>query len=135
MLLQQRALSKYHSAGLWTNACCSHPTPGEDTKLAAIRRLKEEMGFETSLSKTFSFLYRTDFDNGLTEHEVDHVFVGVYEGSILPNSEEVQQYAFVSLDDIRQDVNNFPEKYTSWFLIAFPKLEDYLAQHENNISS
>src|SRR5215468_430433 len=74
MLLQQRASRKYHSGGLWTNACCSHPHPGEATHAAALRRLKEEMGFETSLKKAFDFVYKTSFDNGLTEHEFDHVF-------------------------------------------------------------
>src|SRR6187200_173231 len=85
MLLQQRALNKYHSGGLWTNACCSHPFPGEDTLDAARRRLFEELGFATELKKIFDFTYKSPFDNGLTEHEFDHVFVGLFEGSIVPD--------------------------------------------------
>src|SRR5688500_14176064 len=90
MLLQQRARNKYHSAGLWTNACCSHPSPGEDTLSAASRRLIEEMGFSTALTKIFEFTYQTRFDNGLTEHEYDHVYTGVFEGTIKPNPDEVK---------------------------------------------
>ena len=92
MLLQQRALSKYHSGGLWTNACCSHPFPGEDNLTAATRRLQEELGFTTSLRKAFDFYYRAAFDNGLTEHEFDHVFVGQYEGTLEVNPQEVMDY-------------------------------------------
>ena len=82
MLLQQRALNKYHSGGLWTNACCSHPLPGEETIAAAKRRLQEELGFEIPVEKVFDFVYKADFDNGLTEHEFDHVYVGEFEGKI-----------------------------------------------------
>lgn len=127
MLLQQRAANKYHSGSLWTNACCSHPLPGEDTAGAASRRLQEELGFETSLQKAFSFTYHTNFENGLTEHEVDHVFTGIFEGTILPDPQEVSDYAFSSMDNIRHSIKNDPHLYTSWFKIAFPKLETYLA--------
>lgn len=127
MLIQQRAASKYHSAGLWTNACCSHPLPGEETAEAAKRRLMEEMGFVTGLKKIFVFTYRTEFDNGLTEHEVDHVFIGTYEGEIKPDPEEVDNYAYLSMDAIRLSMIREPHLYTSWFKIAFPKLETYLA--------
>ncbi len=127
MLLQQRALAKYHSGGLWTNACCSHPNPGEDTLVAARRRLTEEMGFETELTKAFSFIYRTDFDNGLTEHEVDHVYTGTYNGTIEPDADEVNDYVFQSIDQIKGFIASEPHLYTSWFKIAFPKLETYLA--------
>jgi isopentenyl-diphosphate delta-isomerase len=127
MLLQQRALSKYHSGGLWTNACCSHPMPGEETQDAARRRLLEEMGFSATLEKTFSFIYKTGFDNGLTEHEVDHVFTGTYDGIILPDPEEVQDYKYQPADLIRRSIEAEPQLYTSWFKIAFPKLEAYLA--------
>ena len=82
LLMQQRAHSKYHSGGLWTNTCCSHPRPGEHVADAANRRLQEEMGFTTSLNKAFDFTYKAAFDNGLTEHEFDHVFIGIYEGPI-----------------------------------------------------
>ncbi len=127
MLLQQRAYDKYHSGGLWTNACCSHPLPGEDTANAALRRLQEEMGFDTNLQKAFSFTYKTAFDNGLTEHEVDHVFTGIYEGNIQPNPEEVSNYAYYPMDAIRHSLDKEPHLYTSWFKIAFPALETYLA--------
>lgn len=127
MLLQQRAFGKYHSGGLWTNACCSHPLPQEDTMVAARRRLVEEMGFTTDLEKAFSFIYKTEFDNGLIEHEVDHVFTGVYEGEISAHPDEVNNYAYHSMQHIRQSIESEPHLYTSWFKIAFPKLETYLA--------
>ena len=127
MLLQQRAFDKYHSGGLWTNACCSHPLPGEQTEAAAKRRLMEEMGFTTSLQPAFSFIYKTNFQNGLTEHEVDHVFTGSYDGPILPDPLEVNSYTFQSMEVIRLSIKTTPHLYTSWFKIAFPKLETYLA--------
>jgi isopentenyl-diphosphate delta-isomerase len=123
MLLQQRAKTKYHSPGLWTNACCSHPRPGESVDAAASRRLKEEMGFDTPLKKIFDFIYRVDFDNGLTEFEFDHVYSGIYTGHDLePDQHEVSDYCFRSLEDIQQDMDSRPEKYSSWFRIAFPKV-------------
>ncbi|MEI9946718.1 MAG: isopentenyl-diphosphate Delta-isomerase [Chitinophagaceae bacterium] len=94
MLLQQRALNKYHSGSLWTNACCSHPKPEEDTTVAAERRLKEEMGFDTPIEKVFDFVYRAEFENGLTEHEFDHVYAGEYNGEINFNKEEVMDCCF-----------------------------------------
>src|SRR5687768_1222605 len=94
MLLQQRADNKYHSAGLWTNACCSHPLPGEETASAAARRLHEELGFSTPLRKAFTFTYRSDFENGLTEHEIDHVFTGIFDGEVFPNESEVKNYTY-----------------------------------------
>ena len=127
MLLQQRAVDKYHSGGLWTNACCSHPFPGELTLDAAQRRLQEEMGFHTGLKEAFQFTYITHFDNGLTEHELDHVFTGTFDGEITPNVAEVANYAYRSMGDIRTSIAANPHLYTSWFKIAFPKLETYLA--------
>src|SRR5215831_10345897 len=100
MLLQQRAKRKYHSGGLWTNACCSHPRPGENVEAAAIRRLNEELGFETTLTKAFDFVYKAFFDNGLTEYEFDHVFAGKYNGAIHPDINEVQDHCYKSLDEI-----------------------------------
>jgi isopentenyl-diphosphate Delta-isomerase len=120
MLLQQRAFQKYHSAGLWTNACCSHPRPGENIRDAAMRRLHEELGFTTALEKIFAFTYRTEFGNGLTEHEFDHVFIGRYDQALNPNIEEVSDHCFKTLDEIRADMESLPEKYTSWFHLAFP---------------
>ena len=127
MLLQKRAANKYHSAGLWTNACCSHPAPGTDTLQAAGMRLQEEMGFTTELKKIFDFIYKAPFENGLTEHEFDHVFVGKYSGVIKPDPNEVSDYCFKSIDDIRNSLQSHADKYTYWFKIAFPKLEAYLA--------
>lgn len=123
MLLQQRALDKYHSAGLWTNACCSHPRPGEGNVEAAQRRLKEELGFSIPLKKVFDFTYKTQFENGLTEHEVDHVFTGTYDGIIAPTPAEVADYKFLSIDQIANQLKTHPENYTSWFHIAFPKIQ------------
>ncbi len=120
MLLQQRAGEKYHSAGLWTNACCSHPRPGEETLDAAIRRLREEMGFTVPLEKAFHFVYRTEFDNGLTEYEFDHVFIGRYDGALHPDPCEVSDYAYRSIEDIRAALLSRPESFTSWFHLAFP---------------
>ncbi|MEP6711309.1 MAG: isopentenyl-diphosphate Delta-isomerase [Ferruginibacter sp.] len=127
MLLQQRALSKYHSAGLWTNACCSHPHPGETTTEAAHRRLTEELGFDTDVKEAFSFVYKTTFENGLTEYEFDHVFIGRYSSIINADEREVKDYCYMSMTDINTSLKTHPGKYTSWFKIAFPKLEDYLA--------
>ncbi|MFN8247448.1 MAG: isopentenyl-diphosphate Delta-isomerase [Ferruginibacter sp.] len=125
MLLQQRAANKYHSAGLWTNACCSHPQPGEDTLAAAQLRLEMEMGIVTTIQKAFEFTYRTSFDNGLTEYEFDHVFVGEYDGQIVPNQDEVSDYCFKSMKDIRESIQSHPQKYSEWFKIAFPQVELY----------
>ncbi len=127
ILLQQRADEKYHSAGLWTNACCSHPMPGEETKDAATRRLKEELGFTTTLSYKFGFTYKSGYDNGLTEHEYDHVFTGFYDGEIFPNIDEVKDWKYFSLAEIHEMLKENPENFTTWFKIAFPKLESYLA--------
>jgi len=126
MLLQQRAARKYHSGGLWTNACCSHPKPGEDTLASAETRLQEEMGFHVPLTKAFDFIYKAPFDNGLTEHEFDHVFIGNYDGDITPNAEEVSDYCFKSTEEIKNSIISHPQKYTEWLKIAFPKMEAYL---------
>ena len=96
MLLQKRAVKKYHSGGLWTNTCCSHPQPGEDTLEAAGKRLQEEMGFNTTLNKAFTFIYKAELDNGLTEHEFDHVFIGNFNGEVQPDPEEVEDYCYQS---------------------------------------
>lgn len=130
MLLQKRAPVKYHSPDLWTNACCSHPNPGEDVSVAARRRLIEEMGFVTDLAKVFHFTYRAEFDNGLTEHEFDHVYVGVYDGEVKPDPEEVGAYKYVSTDLLREHIRNHPGEYTEWFKIAYPRLEEYIASRK-----
>ena len=127
MLLQQRAIDKYHSGGLWTNTCCSHPYERQETKPAAEKRLQEEMGFTTELTKVFDFIYKAPFDNGLTEHEYDHVFTGKYDGVVIPDKSEVENYCFMSMEGIKESMQLYPEKYTVWFKIAFPKMESYLA--------
>lgn len=127
MLLQKRAANKYHSPALWTNACCSHPAPGQDTLEAATKRLQEEMGFTTSLEKVFDFIYKAPFDNGLTEHEFDHVFTGTYNEAVVPDKEEVSDYCYQATELIKNSLQSHPEKYTEWFKIAFPKLQMYLA--------
>jgi len=126
MLLHKRAEKKYHSGGLWTNACCSHPRPGEDTLAAAEKRLLEEMGIVTPITKAFDFVYKAAFDNGLTEHEFDHVFTGTYEGAITPDADEVSDFCYKTIDEIRASIASHPQKYTAWFKIAFPKMEAYL---------
>ena len=125
MLLQKRALKKYHSPGLWTNTCCSHPRPGELAKDAAARRLKEEMGIAASFEKAFSFIYNAPLDQGLTEHELDYVFVGEYEGVISPNSMEVCDYLYISIEELREKIQSSPAQFTVWFKIAFPKVVEW----------
>ena len=128
MLLQQRAQDKYHSGGLWTNACCSHPLPGEDTLAASHRRLVEEMGFDCPLEEIFSFTYHARFENGLTEHEFDHVFVGTYDGDVTPDRSEVQAHRYLPLDRIRALLQEEPAAFTHWFHLAFPKIAEFLEQ-------
>jgi isopentenyl-diphosphate delta-isomerase len=122
MLLQQRALDKYHSAGLWTNACCSHPRPGESSLSAAHRRLKEEMGLETELNFKTSFIYRSAFENGLIEHEFDHVFVGKTNALPQPNPAEVSSYKWLSISEVKKLIIEEPNKFTTWFKIAIKDL-------------
>jgi isopentenyl-diphosphate Delta-isomerase len=128
MLLQQRAMNKYHSGGLWTNACCSHPHPGEETIAAARRRLEEEMGFDTAIEKVFDFIYKAPFENGLTEHEFDHVFTGEYDGPVVFNAEEVNDICYKNLREIRHSLETHPQKYTAWFQVAFPTIEAWWTQ-------
>jgi isopentenyl-diphosphate delta-isomerase len=129
LLLQKRADHKYHSGGLWTNTCCSHPRPGEHVSNAALRRLKEELGFTCDIRPAFTFLYRSELDNGLTEHEFDHVFFGRFNGTPLPDSTEVAEWKFMSLPMIEAELSAFPESYTSWFSICF---EQVLAHSQHN---
>ncbi len=118
LLLQRRAKEKYHSADLWTNTCCSHPRPRECTLEAAKRRLKEEMGIETNLEKKFDFIYQTQLDNNLIEYEFDHVFIGEYNQQPLLNPEEASDYKWISIDELKADLELFPRKYTEWLKIA-----------------
>ncbi len=121
LLIQQRALSKYHSPALWTNTCCSHPRNGESVLNAGTRRLKEEMGFETELYSLLSFIYRAKFDNGLTEHEFDHVLFGYYNDDPSINKLEVMDWKWVNLDFLKNDIITNSELYTIWFKIIFEK--------------
>jgi len=132
MLLQQRAAKKYHSGGLWTNACCSHPFPNESVIDAGKRRLQEEMGFCTSLEPAFSFTYRCEFDNGLIEHEFDHVLIGHSNGPIQPEPREVQDYCYQTMEEIAGNLSTHPHRYTEWFRIAFPKLQEWLHNRIQN---
>ncbi len=119
LLLQKRAASKYHSPNLWTNTCCSHQRAGETNLEAGKRRLQEEMGFICDLKEVFSFLYKAPFDNGLTEHELDHVMVGFFKDAPKINKEEVDSYKWMNLEAVRSDLEKHPEDYTEWFKIIF----------------
>lgn len=125
LLLQQRAAHKYHSPKLWTNTCCSHQKPNESTIAAANRRLVEEMGMTCDLKDVFTFIYKTPFDNGLTEHELDHVVVGISDDLPNINPEEVMGFQYVSMVAIENQIFNNPEAYTSWFKICFKKVKEY----------
>lgn len=122
MLLQKRASGKYHSGGLWTNACCSHPRPDESIEQAAVRRLKEEMGFDCALKKAFDFSYEARLDHEVIENEFDHVFVGQYDGQVRPNPSEVMGYRWLSIQRIKDELDRCPENYTVWFRIALAKM-------------
>lgn len=126
LMLQQRALNKYHSPGLWTNTCCSHQRDGESNLEAGARRLEEEMGFVTPLKETTSFIYRAPFDNGLTEHELDHILVGNFNGEPTLNEEEVASWKWMPLEDVKVDILDRPELYTEWFKIIFDKFYQHL---------
>lgn len=133
MLLQQRALAKYHSGGLWTNACCSHPSPGEETHLAAARRLKEELGIETQIRKIFDFSYKAVFDNGLVEYEFDHVYVGKYDGIVHLNTAEVMDTCYKSIAEIKSVLQSHPDHFTEWFCLAFTKIEAWWNNEFNHL--
>jgi isopentenyl-diphosphate delta-isomerase len=122
LLLQQRALTKYHSAGLWTNTCCSHPRQNEEVLISAHRRLQEEIGFDCELKDIFNFKYKVDFDNGLTEHELDHVLIGYSEKELNINPEEIKSYKWVDLSWLQKDMKENPEIYTVWLKICFEKV-------------
>jgi isopentenyl-diphosphate delta-isomerase len=126
MLLQRRAMGKYHSEGLWTNACCSHPRPREELVQSAIRRLREEMGITTDLKEIFQFTYRHRFENGLTEYEYDHVILGSYDGQVFPDENEVMDYAFKKMEEIEKELLEKPEIYSVWFRIAYPLLKNWV---------
>lgn len=122
MLLQKRAADKYHSPGLWTNTCCSHPRPGELVKDAANRRLVEEMGIVANIEHAFHFIYNARLDQGLVEHELDHVYIGTYDGIINPNEQEVSDYLYINMELLKNKIMSAPDDFTAWFKIAFPKV-------------
>ena len=128
LMLQRRALTKYHSPGLWTNTCCSHQRDGETNIISGKRRLNEEMGFNTELFEKTSFIYKAKFDNGLTEHEFDHVLVGSYNHSPIINPNEVDSWKWMSMDNVKKDIKDHPENYTAWFKIIFEKYYKYISQ-------
>lgn len=115
VLIQKRAQNKYHSANLWTNTCCSHPKKGETTEEAVHRRLQEEMGFDCTLNFAYKFIYKTELENDLIEHEFDHVYIGEFNGEIHPNYSEISDYKWIKLSDLRNEILFSPEKYTYWF--------------------
>ncbi len=126
LMLQQRAAHKYHSPLLWTNTCCSHQRDGESNLNAGKRRLLEEMGFVCELKEVFSFIYKAPFDNGLTEHELDHVMVGEFQEDPSINEEEVNDFKWMSLEDVKEDMQIRPESYTEWFKIIFKQFYNHL---------
>ncbi len=130
VMLQQRAHHKYHSPLLWTNTCCSHQRAGETNIQAGKRRLEEEMGFVTELKELFHFIYKAPFDNGLTEHELDHVMIGYYNGEPAINPEEVEGWKWMDIEAIRKDMKNHPDRYTVWFKIIFDEFYHYLEDHK-----
>jgi isopentenyl-diphosphate delta-isomerase len=131
MLLQRRALKKYHSPGLWTNTCCSHPYPFEIPEDAASRRLNEEMNIESKLNFAFKFIYKTEFSNGLIENELDHVFIGYSDETPHLNTDEAVAFRWVTIKDLQRDIEKNPENYTVWFKII---IEEHLKQVETHLS-
>lgn len=130
MLLQKRSIRKYHSGGLWTNACCGHPKAGEKLLSSAHRRLKEEMGFDCGMKRLFSFTYQTTLDNGLIEHEFDHVLIGGYDGIVHPDPYEAEDYQWIDVARIHEGIARNSGEYTVWFVILMNKLEKSLILYE-----
>ncbi len=122
VLLQKRNPEKYHSGGLWANACCSHPRKGETLAEAVPRRLKEELGICTEVEEAFSFIYRTEFSNKLCEYELDHVFLGEYEGEVFEDPEEISETSWMEIGELKEKLVTQPETFASWFIIAAPKV-------------
>ena len=130
IMLQQRAHHKYHSPLLWTNTCCSHQRNGETNVEAGTRRLNEEMGFVTELKELFHFIYKAPFDNGLTEHELDHVMIGYYNEEPKINPEEVEHWKWMCIEGVKVDMKDNPDLYTVWFKIIFDQFYHYIEEHK-----
>ncbi|NQV78237.1 MAG: isopentenyl-diphosphate Delta-isomerase [Lutibacter sp.] len=128
LLLQQRAAEKYHSPLLWTNSCCSHQRNGESNIEAGKRRLQEEMGFVCELEEVTSFIYKALFDNGLTEHELDHIMIGNYDNNPIINREEVESFKWMTLEEVKNEMVKQPEIYTEWFKIIFDKYYSFISK-------
>lgn len=122
MLLQKRAKSKYHSGGLWTNACCSHPGPGELLEESAHRRLRQEMGFDCGLKELFSFAYRVKLGENLFENEYDHIFIGIFDGKPKPDKNEADEWKWISTENLKEDISNNPQDYSRWFLMIMERI-------------
>ena len=133
LLLQKRALGKYHSEGLWTNTCCSHPSPDESIVVAAKRRLQEEMGFSCELVAAHSFIYHVSLDNDLEEHELDHILIGSCNEDPILNKEEASDFKWMKLEDIKEDLESNPMNYTSWFKIIIQEQYEQLTQLQNTL--
>ena len=130
IMLQQRAHQKYHSPLLWTNTCCSHQRNGETNIEAGSKRLFEEMGFKVELKELFHFIYKAPFDNGLTEHELDHVMIGYFNGNPIINPDEVEDWKWMKIQDVKEDMVQNPEIYTVWFKIIFDEFYHYIEDHQ-----
>lgn len=128
LLLQQRSSVKYHSSGLWSNTCCGHPRPGESTASAALRRLEEEMGFVCDLREVFQFTYRVRLSEEMSEHEYDHVLMGVFDGEPRPDKDEVDDWKWLDLDAVRHDMREHPERYTYWFKVSLDAIPPELTK-------
>lgn len=135
LLMQQRADAKYHSGGLWSNACCSHPMQAESSDSAAHRRLKEELGFDCELSPAFILRYKAEMDNGLIENEYDHIYFGIHSGPITINTAEVKAYRYIAVEDLLVWVQKEPNLFTEWFRIALPKFLEYFNTVKDNLAN
>ena len=135
IMLQQRAHHKYHSPLLWTNTCCSHQRNGETNIQAGSRRLFEEMGFKVELKELFHFIYKAPFDNGLTEHELDHVMIGYYNDAPVINPDEVESWKWMKIDDVKKDMEIHPELYTIWFKIIFDEFYHFLEESRSPLAT
>jgi len=134
MLLQLRSKKKHHFKELWTNACCSHPIKGEKLEDVIHRKLKQEMGFDTKLKEIFSFIYKaTDINSNLTEYEFDHIFVGKYDNEPKSNSEEVDKWKWIDVNELKKDIEKNPQKYTPWFKLTFDKVKDWANRKKSSI--